>query len=181
MANTYPAFTAYLAPDLMPELMSGDFSNDVAEQLLTASAVADELPIISASSRHGGIGADVGTIASCLELSHLHFLCGEPWNAPGRRCAYLLRAADLKGAEADISAFFAAATKAPDDWGARLGGNRRTVEDALAAAEVASVPSFHDDGLTLVAFFSYLRTLAHYCAYALAHGGALVHVQWGDS
>jgi hypothetical protein len=35
--------------------------------------------------------------------------------------------------------------------------------------------------LTEVALFSYLKTIAKYCDYALDRGGALIHVQWGDS
>lgn len=177
MSNIYPAFTAYLSPSLTPDT----FSNDVAEELLSASTVAGELPIICASSRNGAIGADVRHMATALGLGNLSFLYGEPWNAPARRCAWLLRTDDLQKVERDISTLFDEAARSPDVCAGWLGSRTSEIEEALELAKPAIPPEFHDVALSAVQLFSYLKTLAHYCEYALAHRGALVHVQWGDS
>jgi hypothetical protein len=177
MANIYPAFTAYLSPSLTP----ATFNDDVAEELLSASTMAGELPIICTSSRNGAINADVRRMASALGLGNLSFLYGEPWNAPTRRCAWLLRTEDLQKVERDIATFFGEAATSPDVFARWLGSRTNAIEEALERAKPAVPPEFHDIELGAIQLFSYLKTLAHYCEYALARRGALVHVQWGDS
>lgn len=177
MAQTYPAFTAYLSSGQVP----GAFRDSEAEELLNQSVAAAELPVICASSRHGSIGAELRSIAGEIGLAHLAFLCGDPWNAPQHRSAYLLRGNELRQVEGDITRLLDVVARSARDGVGWLGSRPGEIVEALAASGVAPEPNFHGDELSPVEFFSYLKTLREYCIHAIDRGGALIHVQWGDS
>jgi hypothetical protein len=173
MASTYPAVTAYLPPSLTPAVLN----DDEAENLLSDSQGADELPPIFACSRHGYIGGAVRNFSQALGLQHLAFLYGEPWNDPKGRSAYLLQGDELARIGQEISIFFSRAADSPDECSDWIDWDAESIVTVLESAKPSPAPTV-DDGYNPDTLFAYLKALAQYCEFAMEHSGSLLHIQW---
>jgi hypothetical protein len=173
MASYYPAVTAYLSPTRTPIVLN----DDEVESLLSETVETGELPLVCVSSRHGYIAGAARNFARALELQHLAFLYGEPWNAPKGRSVYLLRGEELAHVVREISTFCSRTAASPNECSVWIDWEPESIVTDLESAEPSPNPKV-DDGNNAYTLFAYLKTLAQYCEYAQEHGGALLHVQW---